>query len=500
MLSPRQFLSYYRLLSHHSWLAERRSPLFSSNRSAKIVMAVGGLMLVAYLVFFAILMALSAREDRGHTALEFFMAFSVFVLVADFLGRFFLQNTPTHFVKPYVLLPIPVKVIVNSFILRSLLSPSHAIWLFLFLPYCLMAVVFPYGVWHVLSFLFLWMILILADSQWYAIVRTLVIVNVLWWALPVAVGLLLFLPFLLSGNIDHMMELYASLGSLLDQGSLLPHLLSLTVLCLMVVLNSKVQYWAVWKELTKQGQETFHSMTALSRLNRYGLVGEYLKLEIKSLLRNKSPRKLFISATSIVVVISLLICLSTVYDDESMTNFWCIYDFVVYGGMILSRSMAYERNYISCLMVHKESLLSLLTAKYYFACFLLVLPFVLVLPMIVIGKWPLLMVLSYAVFTAGVQYFLLMQIAVYNKQRLPLNEKFIGRSNSNYVIVVLLVAAFMIPMLLINMLQNVFPAQVSWCVMMGLGLLFIALHPLWIKNIYHRIMEDKYSLTGVSGS
>lgn len=498
MIPPRLFLFYYRLLSHHRFLAERRSPLFASNRAAKWTMAATGLLLVAYLVFIAVLMALSVKDERGHTALEFFMGISVFVMIADFLGRFFLQNTPSHLVKPYVLLPIPTHVLINSFVLRSLFSPACVIWLFLFLPYCLMAVVFPYGFVPALFFLLLWWVLIMVDSQWYAIVRTLVIENMLWWLLPIAVGVLLFLPWLLSGNIDHMMDFYASIGSLLDEGSFLPHLAALALLILLIVINSKIQYHAVWTELTKQERQTFHTLTGLAALNKYGLVGEYLKLEVRSLLRNKGPKKLFLSATAIVVFISLLITLSTVYDDAFMTNFWCIYDFIVYGGMLLTRTMSYERNYVSCLMVHKESLLSLLTAKYYFACLLMVVPFVMMLPMIVIGKWSLLMVMSYAAFTAGVQYFLLMQIAVYNKQRLPLNEKFIGNSNTNYVIMLLMILAFVIPMFLINILQSALTERVSWCVMMAIGGGFIATHHLWIKNIYNRIMKNKYSLTEVA--
>ena len=90
MIPPRLFLFYYRLLSHHRFLAERRSPLFASNRAAKWTMAATGLLLVAYLVFIAVLMALSIKDERGHTALEFFMGISVFVMIADFLGRFFL--------------------------------------------------------------------------------------------------------------------------------------------------------------------------------------------------------------------------------------------------------------------------------------------------------------------------------------------------------------------------------------------------------------------------
>ena len=70
MIPPRQFLFYYRLLSHHRWLAERRSPLFASNRAAKWTMAVSGLLLAAYLVFIAVLMALSIRDERGHICVD----------------------------------------------------------------------------------------------------------------------------------------------------------------------------------------------------------------------------------------------------------------------------------------------------------------------------------------------------------------------------------------------------------------------------------------------
>ena len=44
MIPPRLFLFYYRLLSHHRFLAERRSPLFASNRAAKWTMAATGLL------------------------------------------------------------------------------------------------------------------------------------------------------------------------------------------------------------------------------------------------------------------------------------------------------------------------------------------------------------------------------------------------------------------------------------------------------------------------
>lgn len=47
--------------------------------------------------------------------------------------------------------------------------------------------------------------------------------------------------------------------------------------------------------------------------------------------RNKNPRKLFWFATAIVVLLTIVVCTTDVYDSAGMTIFWCIYNFVVYG-------------------------------------------------------------------------------------------------------------------------------------------------------------------------
>ena len=177
-----------------------------------------------------------------------------------------------------------------------------------------------------------------------------------------------------------------------------------------------------------------------------------------------------------------------------MTNFWCFYNYVVFGAMLLIRIMSYEGNYIDALMVHKENILKLLTAKYYFFCGLLVFPFILMIPMVVVGKWNILMLFSYGIFTAGFQYFILMQLAVYNKQKLPLNENFISKSGveNNYIQVVVQMVTFIVPMVVISILEALLKEEVAWLIMMAIGLGFISTHKLWLANIYRRMMKRKY--------
>ena len=229
-------------------------------------------------------------------------------------------------------------------------------------------------------------------------------------------------------------------------------------------------------------------------LNRLGELGEYLKLEVKLLSRNKNPRKSFISATLVVVFISAIISFTEIYDTQFMTNFWCIYNFVIYALMLLVRVMGYEGNYIDVLMVHKENILRLLTSKYYFFCLLLILPFILMLPMVIVGKWDLLMLVSYGIFTAGFQHFLLMQLAVYNNKAYPLNEKFTSKGgvSNNYIQMIEATAAFILPMFVISVLELFLDKSVAWIVMMTIGMVFIVTHQLWLRNIYNRMMKRRY--------
>ncbi len=487
------FFALFRLLQRHRKLAERRDPMFYTNKVARWVVGFVMALMVGYMLMFSILLALDANSSTHYTPIEYIFGIMPFILTIDFGARFAAQQTPSQIVKPYVLLPLPRYACIDSFIINSLMSWGNLLWFFLLVPYCLMSVVFAYGVLPSLSVLLFYYISILANSQWYSICRTLVVGSLLWWLLPIAVYLGVYSVWAF-GDFSTFFDCYTTIGSCLEQGSVLPHLAVAALLVALLLANRRLQYHNVWREMGKQQATKMKTVSHFSALNRFGEIGEYMKMEIKSLMRNKNPRKTFIFATVLVLVLSLVISFTDVYDSTAMANFWCFYNFVIYGAMLLIRVMSYEANYIDALMVHKENILKLLMAKYYFFCALLVLPFVLMLPMVVVGKWNLLMLLSYGIFTAGFQYFILMQLAVYNKQKLPLNEKFISKSGmeSNYVQLVVEMSSFILPMILISILEAIFPQVVAWLIVMAIGAAFVACHKLWLRNIYRRLMQRRY--------
>lgn len=487
------FYALFKLLRQHRKLAERRDPMFYTNKAARwIIGVVMGLMML-YLLMFAILFAFVANSSTSHTALEFIFGLMPFILSIDFGVRFIAQQTPSQIIKPYVLLPIPRYVCIDTFVIQSLMSWVNLLWFVMLVPFCIMSVVFSYGLWASISMLLLYYILVLADSQWYAICRTLVVGSQVWWVLPIVIYFGVYSVWIF-GDFNAFNNFYCSIGQGLEHGNLLPHLVALLLLVGLSLVNRRIQYRNVWREMGKQKVTKMKTVSHFTALDRFGVIGEYMKIEIKSLMRNKNPRKSFTFAVVIVLILSLLVSFTDIYDSVAVTNFWCFYNYVVFGAMLLIRVMSYEGNYIDALMVHKENILKFLTTKYYFFCGLLLFPFVLMTPMVMVGKWNILMLFSYGIFTAGFQYFILMQLAVYNKQKIPLNENFISKSGveNNYMQVVAQMVTFIVPMAVISILEALLAEQTAWLIMMVIGLAFIATHKWWLANIYRRMMKRKY--------
>ena len=155
--------------------------------------------------------------------------------------------------------------------------------------------------------------------------------------------------------------------------------------------------------------------------------------------------------------------------------------------------MGQEGNYIDLLMMHRENIIALLKAKFWFYSAVLLIPFLIMLPAVFTGKFTLLMLVAYMLLTAGLLHFVIFQLAVYNKQTIPLQLKMTAKGNfeNGMQLVIELVALFgpgaiaTIGFLLVG-------ETYTFIFMALLGLAFIVTHPLWIRSIYHRMMQHRY--------
>ena len=486
-------LHLFRALRRHLKLAEKRSVAYEQNKVAKVLLYIGGSFVVLYLVFIAIMLALVANTSSSQTTYEFLFGLLPFFLAADFLVRFISQQTPVQLIKPYSLLPISKYTCVEMFVLSSVVSPNNLVWTAVTVPYVLMTTLFCDGFWASMGIVVSFQLLVTVNSQWYMLVRTLINQSLKWWVLPIAVYALVFSP-LYCDSIDTLFDIYSSLGRGFAFWHPLHYFGLLLVLFAFIELNKRMQFHFTYLENANVEAPKMRSVSEFRMFDRFGQTGEYLKLEIKSLIRNKNMRKSFVFSTLFTIFLSLVVSFTDLYQDDFSKIFWVAYVFMLYGANTLMKIMCAEGNYIDFLAVHKENIMQLLRAKYFFYGSMLVLPFLLMLPTVFTGKHSLLALFSMMCFTAGPVYCLFMQMAVYNRQTMPLNTKFISKGNveNNYFQIVALLLAMFLPVIVISSLRTMFSENTAYLVLLIFGIAFIATYSLWIANIYRRFMKRRY--------
>ena len=155
--------------------------------------------------------------------------------------------------------------------------------------------------------------------------------------------------------------------------------------------------------------------------------------------------------------------------------------------------MCPEGNYIDLLMVHEENILTLLRAKYYYYCAVLLIPVLLQLPPVITGKYSILMILAFLFTATGPVYWMLFQLAVFNRDTLPLNDKITGKNQmDNKWQGILSMVAMFVPVLLVITLESIFDSTTAYIVLIVIGLSFTLTEQYWMRDIYRRMMTRRY--------
>ena len=479
------------LLRKNTKLSMKRNVMFESNQYGLligyIVVAIISIEMIALGTFFGWLGATEAAPE-----LLFYLM--PFLLIFDFAARFATQQTPMMLVKPYLLTPVSKYAAIECFLIQQLLDKGNLVWMTLFLPYTFILWCGSLSSLEALGMLGLLHLMVLVNSQWYLLVRTLVNHNMLWWIVPLIFYGTLILPFIIlpDAQVDKLTDY---IGELLDDYafSWWTFAIFAIVFAILFAINRHLQMSLIYDEISKKEKTKLKHVSEFQALNRFGQIGEYLKLEIKSTMRNKAIRARFIQGVCFITFFSLAIAFLDIYRSSFERNFFCLYCFVFFGAVNLTKVMCPEGNYIDLLMVHEENILTLLRAKYYYYCAVLLLPFLITLVPVIMGKFSLIMVLAYLFTVTGPIYFLLFQMAIYNKQTLPLNEKLTGKNQieNKWQIIVSMTTMFA-PVIIIILLQLVFSDDVAYWILFLSGLAITLTEPYWLRSIYRRMMLRRY--------
>ncbi len=484
-------LQLFFLLRKNTKLSEKRHPMFEANQYGKLFGYIGlAIVAVEFIAIGTFMGWIAAKDDEPQ--IMFFVL--PFLMIVDFFMRFMMQQTPLMLVKPYLLTPISKYTAIECFLTSQILDTGNLFWLTIFLPYTFIVWCGGMSIWAALGMLLLFHLIVVVNSQWYLLVRTLINQSMWWWALPAVFYGSLILPLFLlpDGLLDKVFDV---IGDFVGDNafSWWTFVLFAILFVVLFIVNRTLQMRFIYDEISKTEKTKLKHVSEFAALNRFGQIGEYLKLEIKSTMRNKAIRSRFIQGVCIILFFSLMIAFGSVYNSTFERNFWCLYAFIFFGTVNLIKVMCPEGNFIDMLMVHEENILTLLRAKYYFYCAMLILPFLFCLIPVFAGKYPILMVLAYLLTATGPVYCMLFQMAVYNKTTLPLNDKITGKNQmENKWQAIVSMIGFFAPVALVMLLQAIFSDNVAYWVLILIGLAFTITEPYWMRNIYRRMMKRRY--------
>lgn len=483
----------YRSLSQNQRLQARRHPMFEKNLAMKIFSYI----FIAFWAVYLIVIGVSLYQAFEGTALEAFDWVDggmVWFLIIDFLTRFAMQETPAQNIKQYKLQNIPTGFLLHTFLLRMGLQPYNLFWTFFFVPFGLLAVPQFYGLMGFVGFIVGWWLMFVLNSYWYLFWRTLINRHFFIFLIPLALyALVAYFGIFFDESNPWLFNATALLMRGFCQWSPISWLIVAVLIVPLYMVNHRLQKTAIYVEIAKTEVVRQVKTRNMEFLDRFGVIGEYLKLEIKSTMRNLVVRKQFLTGTLCMLMLCGLFSFTDVYDGMPfMRIFICIYCFTCLGVMTLTTILCAEGNYIDGLMVRKETVLALLKAKYYFQCLMLLVPLGFSLMPIIEEKITWMTAIGCMLFASGVVFPFLFQLAVYNDSTIHLNEKLTKAGRDTKVQMMMSAAALFLPMFVMYALVQCFNDQVAAISMITIGLIGTVLHPLWLRNIYKRFMKRRY--------
>ena len=486
-------MNLYKIIKQNQKLAEKRNPAFDTNRFAKFLMYFMIVYWAALFLFFGVMLPVMFEELVPNMEPYHIMNQGIlYVMLADFLIRFMAQPSVSQEIKPYLLMPVKRKKLISMLLFKSGLDSYNFFWFFVYVPFAFLTIIRFYGFGGMFLYLIgIWLIFVF-NNYWYLLCKLLLGEKTLWLLLPTLVfGALGAAEFLLDGL--PISRFTMDLGEGFIEGNPLSFLFILACIGILFFINLKLQQRMIYNELSKKEDTKIKRVSEYKFLDKYGEVGEYLRLEIKLITRNKTVKTQFRMGLIVMLGFSFALAFTDVYDGSYMTSFICLYNYAVLPIMTLGQVMSFEGNYIDGLMSRKESIFNLLRAKYYLTTLIILVPFLIMMFPIAKGKITLLAAITYLIFVAGFVFFMLLQLAVYNTRTLPLNSNLMkSNKSSNWIQGLVTGCAFMLPLLIDKLLSALLQEEIAHIILILIGLGFIATHNLWIKNIYKRFMKHRY--------
>ncbi|KAF0129912.1 MAG: hypothetical protein FD155_2156 [Bacteroidetes bacterium] len=481
-----QFLS-------HQWKQAKRSSIWQRNLAVNLIMGFFIFILFAEVVILAIYVS-----DKWHEIITTGEPVSVYhqavawYFAGMFTMRFFMQKLPALEIRPYQQLPIKKRHLIHFVLVKGVFNFFSLISMVFFIPFA----IFQISYFHGTSTAWIWLLGLLFLDQ----AINLLVIYVKKQMVTNLKIVVLFFAVLSALALAEYTEWYSfssTIAGFLDYLLIHPWMFALlpVLALLLYALNFEYLKQGMYLESfqPKSGREDKYLNNQFSVLDRIGLIGELIALELKLQLRNKRTRSMLMLAP-LFLGYGFFFYPQEEYGPES--------GFMIFIGIFVTSilSINYLQYSFSSEGGHFDFFLTLglrmkdyVSAKLQLSTFLIIASYIITIPYIYFGTTIFFTNTACFLFSLGIINPMILYFATYNKKAMVLTKgsafNYQGISAMHFFI---MIPVFILPIFIYLPFKWFGNPTMGLIVLGALGLFGLLLRPWFIKNIVGNLYERKY--------
>lgn len=478
----------------HEWKKSYRAQGFYKNLAVNLMLGFLSLYFAAILLFigFSLDEILESTNYKSNP-MELFNGAMLYVVLIGLGLRFFMQQLNTFNLPPYQVLPVKRSYIVNFLLLKPLVSPINYFLLLVVIPFAYQSVKGYYDSQAALRFVLCFIFVVWFDSQMAAFLKRKFGSGLLSFLLLLAVAIsIAALEYFRIFSLFKISQSLFGFIVLKPFGPVLP----LAAAVGAYFLNR--WFFAVNYYPEKFNQKIISSQSAVgdfSFLNRFGVIGEIISLEIKLILRHKRT-KTILYMCGFFLFYGLIFYKNDVYAQRDGMLFFAA--MFITGLMMLMFGqwvISWDSGHFDSLMTRNIPVRTYLYANYLLMIAFNVICFVLTSPYFFLGMKIVYLHLAAFIFNIGVNVFLLLFLASFNTKRVDLSKSSaMNYQGTTYKSFLIVLPIMFVPLIIVSILSSFFSLAVALWTITILGFAGILFRNQLLTLCVNQFNRRKYVL------
>ncbi len=476
---------------NHQWKQATRSTIWQKSLALNLIIGFFAFIILLQALVMAVLLAKNWHNIvESDTVLFEFYKVAGWYFAGMFAFRFFMQQTPVMVIQPYQHLNIPKSTLVHFVLIKGLFNFFNLLSLVFFIPFAIHQVAFYHGA----SMAFFWLLSVVCLDLFFNYL-SIYLKKQMLTNLRVIFMLIAGLALLALGDILGWYSYATGFARAMEFVTGRTPLLVIPAILLAgaYYLNYAFMKSHFYLEDNVRVKESSQSGAKLTYLERFGLIGEVMIMDVRLFLRNKRTKTILYLAP-VFLLYGLFFYLSDQYAQDD--GFMVFIGIFMTGGIMfnyLQHAFAFEGSYWDLIISSRIDFKDYIRAKFMGGSILIIASFILIIPYVYFGWFILLINTATFLFNLGIVLPMLIYIATYNTKSLDLSKgtafNFQGVGGMHFLT---MVPVFIMPLFLYLPFKWFGNPDYGVYLIGMTGLLGLALKRFFIEMIHKNLEVRKY--------